>query len=111
MHATSTDFRSLGSAAELPDNWVDPYYVEDLQRVVSVARIDGALYAFDDLCPCDVGPPSPLSTGLLAGTRLMCLEHGSQFDVKCGQVVRGAASIGLRTYTVREHDGSIEIQA
>ncbi len=35
--------------------------LEDLKRRVSVARVGGKLYAFDDLCPHEA---CPLSSGL-----------------------------------------------
>jgi nitrite reductase/ring-hydroxylating ferredoxin subunit len=48
--ATTLAFRTLDDAGKLPDNYVNPYYLEDLKRRVSVARAGGKLYAFDDLC-------------------------------------------------------------
>jgi hypothetical protein len=48
--ATKAAFRALDDAGKLPDNYVNPYYLEDLKRRVSVARAGGKLYAFDDLC-------------------------------------------------------------
>jgi hypothetical protein len=47
--ATKAAFRTLDDAGRLPDNYVNPYYLEDLKRRVSVARAGGKLYAFDDL--------------------------------------------------------------
>jgi hypothetical protein len=51
MTVSTTEFRHLGKSDRLPDSYVNPYYLEDLKRRVSVARVAGALYAFDDLCP------------------------------------------------------------
>ena len=48
--ATTAAFRALDDAGKLPDNYVNPYYLEDLKRRVSVARAGRKLYAFDDLC-------------------------------------------------------------
>jgi nitrite reductase/ring-hydroxylating ferredoxin subunit len=67
--ATTVAFRALDDAGKLPDNYVNPYYLEDLKRRVSVARAGGKLYAFDDLCKHE---GCPLSAGLLTGTTLMC---------------------------------------
>jgi 3-phenylpropionate/trans-cinnamate dioxygenase ferredoxin component len=43
--ATKVAFRALDDAGKLPDNYVNPYYLEDLKRRVSVARAGGKLYA------------------------------------------------------------------
>ena len=48
MSRSIAEFRTLDTSAKLPANYVNPYYLEDLKRRVSVARVDGKLYAFDD---------------------------------------------------------------
>src|SRR6266550_1557548 len=58
--ATTVAFRALDDASKLPDNYVNPYYLEDLKHRVSVARAGGKLYAFDDLCKHE---GCPLSSG------------------------------------------------
>ena len=60
--ATSTaEFRTLDEAGNLPADYVNPYYLRDLKRTVTVARVEGKLYAFDDLCTHE---GCPLSAGL-----------------------------------------------
>ena len=103
-------FRTAGPADELPNDFVVPYYLQDLKRRIAVARIDDQLYAFDDLCPCG-GAPCPLSGGLLTGTTLMCQCHGSRFDVTTGSVLNGPAERPLDRYSVREVDGEIQVAA
>jgi 3-phenylpropionate/trans-cinnamate dioxygenase ferredoxin component len=73
---------------------------------VSVARVGGKLYAFDDIYE-----GCPLSGGLLTGTTLMSQHDGSQFDVTTGAVLRGPAKAALRTYEVREQNGKIQVRA
>jgi nitrite reductase/ring-hydroxylating ferredoxin subunit len=107
MSITKGEFRTLGKSAGLPDNYVNPYYLEDLKHRVSVARVGGTLYAFDDLCTHDC---VPLSAGLLTGKTLMCQCDGSQFDVTSGAVLRGPAIIALAMYAVREQGGEIQVQ-
>lgn len=104
---TTTEFRTLDDAGNLPDNYVNPYYLEDLKRRVSVAKVGGKLYAFDDLCTHE---QCPLSAGLLTGTTLMCQCHGSKFDVTTGAVLRGPAEKPLATYEVRVQDGAIQVR-
>ena len=103
-------FRTLGRLDEVPNDFVVPYYLDDLKRRISVARVGDRLYAFDDLCTCaDVS--CPLSGGLLTGTTLMCQCHGSRFDVTTGAVVNGPATKALEVYEVEAVDGSIQVRA
>jgi 3-phenylpropionate/trans-cinnamate dioxygenase ferredoxin subunit len=99
------EFRTLDIATGLRDNDVNPYYVDDLKRRVSVARLGGSLYAFDDLYE-----GHPLSGGLLTGTTLMSQFDGSQFDIKTGAVLRGPATKAIGIYEVREQDGRIQVR-
>lgn len=108
-HATA-DFRELGSANAIPDDFVVPYYFEDTKRRVSVARVNGRLFAFDDLCTC-APQACPLSGGLLEGKSIMCQCHGSHFDIETGAVIDGPATEALATYEVREREGSLQIRA
>src|SRR3984893_16244062 len=96
--------RTLGPSDAIPNDFVVPYYLEDLKLRIAVARIDDRLYAFDDLCTCaDQG--CPLSGGLLTGATLMCQCHGSRFDVMTGAVINGPATEPLNVYAVQEVDG------
>jgi 3-phenylpropionate/trans-cinnamate dioxygenase ferredoxin component len=106
---TTAEFRTLDSAERVADNYVNPYYLEDLKIRVAVARVDGKLYAFDDLCSC-ADERCPLSAGLLTGTTIMCQCHGSQFDITTGAVLRGPATKALGTHEVQERDGEIQVR-
>ncbi len=107
MSTTTAEFRTLDTSDRLPESYVNPFYLEDLKRRVSVARVGGTLYAFDDLCTHEA---CPLSAGLLTDNVLMCQCHGSQFDVTTGGLLRGPATKPLTTYQVREQDGKIDVR-
>jgi 3-phenylpropionate/trans-cinnamate dioxygenase ferredoxin component len=107
---TADPFRAIGPADAVPNDLVVPYYLEDRKLRVSVARVGGRLYAFDDLCPCG-GHACPLSGGLLTGTTLLCQCHGSQFDITTGAVLSGPAARPLEVHDIREVDGHIQIRA
>jgi len=110
MTELATDaFRTIGTGGAIPEGSVGPYYLDDRKLRISIARVDGRLYAFDDLCTC-AGQPCPLSGGLLAGTTIMCQCHGSKFDISSGAVISGPANEPLNVYEVREVDGDIQIR-
>jgi 3-phenylpropionate/trans-cinnamate dioxygenase ferredoxin component len=103
-------FRTVGPGDAIPNGFVVPYYLNDLKRRISVARINDRLYAFDDLCTC-AEPACPLSAGLLTATGLMCQCHGSLFDVTTGAVLSGPATESLNVYDVAEVNGDIQLRA
>jgi len=103
-------FRALGAGDAIPENLIVPFYLEDRKLRISVARVGGRLYAFDDLCVC-AEPACPLSGGLLEGTTLMCQCHGSKFEVTTGAVLQGPATEALSTYEVLEQDGEVQVRA
>lgn len=109
MSETIVEFRVLGAAHELEDDSAVPYYLEDRKHRVTVARTGEMLYAFDDLCSC-ADRACPLSSGLLRGATIMCQCHGSQFDLATGAILRGPATETLRTYEVRELDGTLQVR-
>ena len=102
--------RPVGRGDAIPNDLVVPYYLDDLKRRISVARVNDRLYAFDDFCTC-AEQACPLSGGLLTGTTIMCQCHGSRYDVTTGAVIAGPATEALDTYVVQEVDGSIQIRA
>ena len=107
---TERPLRVLGPADAITNEFVVPYYLDDLKRRISVARVDDGRYAFDDLCTC-ADRSCPLSGGLLAGTTLMCQCHGSRFDITTGAVINGPATTALHVYEVQDVDGGIRIRA
>jgi nitrite reductase/ring-hydroxylating ferredoxin subunit len=67
---------------------------------VSVANVEGRLYAIDDRC---THAGCSLAKGALEGTTVICGCHGSRFDVTSGSVLRGPA-----TRSVRSHDVHVD---
>src|SRR5262245_45181826 len=111
MTKLGTDtFRQIGRGEAIPNDFVVPYYLDDRQLRISVARVNDRLYAFADLCTC-AREACPLSAGLLSGTTIMCQCHGSRFDITTGLVINGPATEPLNVYEVQEVGGSIHIRA
>ena len=55
------------------------------------------MYAAQDVCP---HAGARLSEGALEGTIITCALHGSQFDVRTGERLRGPADVEIKTYRV-----------
>jgi 3-phenylpropionate/trans-cinnamate dioxygenase ferredoxin component len=107
---TADAFRTLGPGDAIPEDLVVAYYLDDRKVRISIARVDGRLYAFDDLCTC-ADQACPLSGGLLTGTTIMCQCHGSRFEITTGAVINGPATDALHVYEVQEVEGSVRIRA
>jgi nitrite reductase/ring-hydroxylating ferredoxin subunit len=103
-------FHRLDQSTAITDDAVHPYYLSERKLRISIARVDGRLYAFDDLCTC-TAEPCPLSGGLLTGTAVMCQCHGSRFDITTGAVINGPATEPLNVYEVREVNGAVQVRA
>jgi len=102
-------FRTVGRGDAVPNGFVVPYYLTDRKLRIAIARVDGRLYGFDDLCTC-YQQACPLSGGLLNGTTILCQCHGSQFDILTGAVINGPATEALQVYEVQEVEGTVRIQ-
>jgi nitrite reductase/ring-hydroxylating ferredoxin subunit len=102
-------FHTLARGAAVPDDFVAPYYLPDRRLRISIARVEGGLHAFNDLCTC-ADQACPLSGGQLTGTTIMCQCHGSTYDVRTGAVLDGPATEALKVYEVQETEGTIRIR-
>ena len=90
------DFVKVAVTADLPSGGLMLVEVED-ERIV-LANVEGQYYALTDVC---THAECPLSDGELEGEVLECPCHGSQFDVRTGQVVGPPADEPLTRYAVR----------
>ncbi|MCW3013671.1 MAG: putative rieske iron-sulfur family protein [Solirubrobacterales bacterium] len=93
-------------AAQLPAGCPVATSVEG--RPVCVVRVEGGVYAFDDVCP---HRGTPLSEGRVHGTTITCRAHTWEFDVRTGELLRLRAPACLQMRRAREHLGMIEVAA
>jgi nitrite reductase/ring-hydroxylating ferredoxin subunit len=100
-------------------SWQDAAAVEDLPRDrpflplrvarvdLLIARVDEAFFAVEDRCAhagCRFS-----EDGELAGSELICNCHGSEYDVRTGEVLRGPADRSIRAIPVRVAGDRLEV--
>jgi 3-phenylpropionate/trans-cinnamate dioxygenase ferredoxin subunit len=98
------EFVTVGIAADLPEGEMRAFDVGG--RRVTVARVGGALHAFDDTC---THRQCSLAEGDLEETTVTCPCHGSQFDVSTGAVLHPPATEPVKTYLVRVEGDDLQV--
>jgi cytochrome P450/nitrite reductase/ring-hydroxylating ferredoxin subunit len=81
--------------------------VEVGETAVCVARTDDGWLAFDDTCTHE---ECSLAEGELDGEVVICPCHGSEFDVRTGDVVTPPALDPLPIYEAREDGGTLFVR-
>jgi 3-phenylpropionate/trans-cinnamate dioxygenase ferredoxin subunit len=109
---------NIGKTSEFKDANKKRVSVEGQE--ILLAKVDNHYYAVANRCPHMKGD---LSAGKLDGNIVTCPRHGSQFDIRNGQVIRWLkgtgliASVGkaikspksLQTYKVKLEDDNIMV--
>ena len=72
------------------------------KRRIAIAIHDHKPFAFDDRCPHRGGS---LAAGSTACGTVQCPWHGSQFDVRSGQLKAGPSKTGIKVYDIKEENG------
>jgi 3-phenylpropionate/trans-cinnamate dioxygenase ferredoxin subunit len=96
------EYIKVARLADLPPEKMTCVEVDGLR--ILLARVDGGLYAADDLCTHE---DASLCTGSLKGHYVKCPLHGSRFDLRTGEPLEDPAEVPLRTYPVKVEDGDI----
>ena len=99
------NWHPVGPADGAPDGTLRR--VEADGRAVCLGRVGGGWVAFDDTCTHE---ECPLSDGELDGNVIVCPCHGSEFDLRTGDVLTPPALDPLPIYEVREQGGELEVR-
>jgi 3-phenylpropionate/trans-cinnamate dioxygenase ferredoxin component len=98
------EFVTVGRTGDIGEGDMRSFPVGE--REVVLARVDGAWYAFDNVC---THMQCPLSMGDLDGIRVECPCHGSAFDVTSGGVLNGPATEPVETFPVRVEGQDLQV--
>lgn len=96
---------TLGKADEIADGEVRAY--DGKGEPIAVANVGGTYYAFDDTC---THRQCSLAEGELEDTTITCACHGSEFDVRTGEVLSPPARDPVKAYPTKVEDGQIQIE-
>ncbi len=75
---------------------------------IGVFRVNGALYAIEDICPHAF---ALLSQGFVEGEEVECPLHEALFHIPTGKCLREPADRDLKTYEVKVEDGAVYVRA
>ncbi len=76
------------------------------QTYAMYRTVDGELFATDGIC---THGNAYLSDGYLKGTTIECAKHNGRYDIRDGSPQRLPVCVGIKTYAVRERDGTIQV--
>jgi cytochrome P450/nitrite reductase/ring-hydroxylating ferredoxin subunit len=102
---TEGAWHEVGAAGDEPDGTLRRVVVGD--TAVCVARSGGDWLAFDDTCTHE---ECSLGGGELDGEVVICPCHGSEFDIRTGDVVTPPALDPLPIYEAREDGGALFVR-
>lgn len=102
----AAEFVTTIKTNEIPVGGVTAFDVRDTR--IAVADVGGTYYAFDDACTHE--QCSLAEEGELAGTTLTCTCHGSEFDVRTGNVLAPPATLPVKTYRIRVEGDTLHIE-
>lgn len=97
----------IGPLAEFAEGSVNGRTLPGGTRI-ALYRVDGVIYATDDLCTH--GQSSLSEEGTLTGRTIECAWHFGTFDVTTGEACAMPCVTALRTYPVTVVEGRVHVQ-
>ena len=99
------EFVRVAETSEVPEGKMK--MVQAGGKQVCLANVGGKYHAIGNVCT-HVG--GPLAQGFLTDHVVTCPWHGSQFDIRTGQVKMGPAAVPVPVYEVKVEGTSILIK-
>ncbi len=97
-------YQAVAQLSELPEG--GNLFVEVDDQPVALFRVEGQVFAIDDVCTHDGGP---LADGILRGHEIECDRHGARFDIRTGSVLCMPAVESVRAHHVMVEGESIMV--
>jgi 3-phenylpropionate/trans-cinnamate dioxygenase ferredoxin component len=101
----SKRFVKVGLGSDVPEGEVRVFEAEGTG--IAIARVNGKLFAIEDVCTHDDGP---LGEGVLDGCEIECPRHGARFDIRTGAATRMPAAAPVAVFEVKVENGEIFVE-
>ena len=99
-------WRRVAALSQLSDDAALPVRLDDVP--IALYRMDGHVYAIDDVCTHEF---AMLSQGFIEGGAIECPLHQARFDIATGRCLAPPATTDLRRYAVRIEGDDIYVCA
>ena len=100
------EFVTVITSSEIPVGTHAAFHVRGMR--IAVANVGGTYYAFDDACTHE--QCSLTEEGDLVGATVTCTCHGSEFDVRTGEVLAPPATVPVKVYRTRVEGDALQIE-
>ncbi len=101
----TAEFVNVATLGDLAPGEMAGFDVQGVQ--VALANVDGDVFAFGDVC---THRQCSLADGELDGTTVTCACHGSEFDIRTGQVLAPPAEKPVSSYNVRVVGENVQVE-
>jgi 3-phenylpropionate/trans-cinnamate dioxygenase ferredoxin subunit len=101
----SKRFVKVGLESDIPEGEVRVFEAEGTG--IAMARVNGRLFAIEDVCTHDDGP---LGEGVLDGCEIECPRHGARFDIRTGAATRMPAAAPVAVFEVKVENGDVMVE-
>lgn len=102
-----TEFVKVATVDELPADGGKLVEVKDVR--IAIFKLDGELYAIEDVCTHDGGP---LVEGqIVNGCQVQCPRHGARFDIRTGAALSFPAFEATNTFAVHVEGDDVLIES
>lgn len=102
-----TEFVKVATVDELPADGGKLVEVKDVR--IAIFKLDGELYAIEDVCTHDGGP---LVEGqIVNGCQVQCPRHGARFDIRTGAALSFPAFEATNTFVIRVEGDDVLIES
>lgn len=99
------EFVTVGRSDDVPDGEIRAFNVHGEE--IAIANVDGTYYAIDGLC---THRECSLADGDLEDTVIQCVCHGSEFDLRTGEVLNPPATEPVARHDVMSEDGDLKVE-